>query len=87
VFHYGEGRERQLSYRIIEDGRQYPDFPDFRQPALIYHGSQDVTVPVMLSEQFAASHPSADLHVVDSDHELMSTIEEILRGSEEFLLG
>jgi pimeloyl-ACP methyl ester carboxylesterase len=85
VFHYGEGRERRLNYKIVEDGRQYPDFPDFHQPALIFHGAGDTVVPIALSEQFASGHPNVRLHAMDSDHELMSAVEEILRVSVEFL--
>jgi pimeloyl-ACP methyl ester carboxylesterase len=85
VFHYGDNRERRLSYGIVEDARQYPDFPDFSQPALIYHGSQDTVVPPERSERFAASHPNAMLRIVESGHDLMSAIDEILRGAEEFL--
>ena len=29
----------RLSYQLIEDAAQYEDFPDFRQPALIFHGA------------------------------------------------
>ncbi len=33
VFHYGEGRNRTLRYRLMEDAEQYEAFPDFLQPA------------------------------------------------------
>jgi hypothetical protein len=86
VFHYGEGRNRDLSYELLEDGLKYPDFPDFRQPALIYHGQHDDVVPVEWSREFLATHPNAQLRVVDSDHELSSAIEEIWQGAEDFLV-
>ncbi len=37
-FHYGEKRARRVSYQLLEDAARYPDYPDFRQPALIFHG-------------------------------------------------
>ena len=39
VWHYGENRSRKLAYGLLEDARQYPDYPDFRQPALLFHGA------------------------------------------------
>ena len=38
---------------------RYEDYPDFRQPALIFHGAQDDVVPAAYSEEFAATHPNA----------------------------
>ena len=61
VFHYGEGRNRTLRYRLMEDSAQYEDFPDFRQPALIFHGRHDDIVPVEYSEQFAAGQAECRL--------------------------
>ena len=45
VFHYGEGREKRLGYRFVEDSAQYEDEPEFPQPALILHGVRDTVVP------------------------------------------
>ena len=30
VFHYGEGREVALGYQLIEDAREFEDYPSFR---------------------------------------------------------
>ncbi len=86
VFHYGDGRNRDLSYKLLEDGLNYPDFPDFRQPALIYHGKHDDVVPVEWSQEFMATHSNAQLRVVNSDHELSSAMEEIWQGAAKFLV-
>src|SRR5664280_3878812 len=29
VFHYGENRQRRLSYALLEEGLTYPDYPEF----------------------------------------------------------
>jgi pimeloyl-ACP methyl ester carboxylesterase len=84
-YHYGEQRERLLSYRIIEDGMRYPGYPDFRQPALIFHGRNDSTVPPHLSEHFACEHHHAKLTLLDSDHELIDALPAIWEQSVEFL--
>ena len=87
VYHYGEKRNRRLSYGLIEDARRYEEFPDFRQPALIFHGTGDTVVPPRLSQQFAASHPNARLHLLDSDHELLNALDAIWQLAAPFLLG
>ena len=75
VFHYGDGRTRLLSYQLLEDGQAYEDFPDFSQPALLYHGRHDDVVPAAYSEEFAASHPNAHLEVLDSGHDLLNMLD------------
>jgi alpha-beta hydrolase superfamily lysophospholipase len=75
VYHYGEGRARRLSYRLMEDAAQYEDDPDFHQPALIFHGKHDDVVPADVSRSFAATHPNAKLEIVDSGHELLNVLD------------
>lgn len=87
VFHYGEKRTRQLSYQLIEDGLQYEDFPDFRQPALIFHGVHDNVVSPQASHSFAGTHPNARLHLLDSAHELIDVLDTIWLASGPFLVG
>jgi pimeloyl-ACP methyl ester carboxylesterase len=77
VFHYGDKRERALSYALLDDARQYPDYPDFRQPALIFHGRHDDIVPAAFSEEFAATHANAHLEVLDSGHELINVLDDM----------
>lgn len=85
VFHYGLGKVVNLSYGLIEDAAQYEDYPDFDQPALIFHGVHDTVVPVELSENFAAEHPNAKLRAVESDHELVDVLNLMLGEIREFL--
>ncbi|MEO8596102.1 MAG: YqiA/YcfP family alpha/beta fold hydrolase [Candidatus Solibacter sp.] len=85
VFHYGEGRERNLSSALLDDGYAYEDFPDFRQPALIFHGAHDDVVPSPYSSQFAAAHPNAHLEILDSGHELLNVLDYMAPKVLEFL--
>jgi len=87
VYHYGEKRNRRLSYGLVEDALQYEDFPNFRQPGLIFHGLHDNVVPSRLSREFAASHPNVQLHLLDSDHELLNVLDDIWQAAGPFLLG
>ena len=75
VFHYGQNRTVLLGHELLEDGRTYEDFPDFHQPALIFHGAHDDVVPAQYSEQFAATHPNAHLQVLDSGHDLLNMLD------------
>ncbi len=75
VFHYGENRQRSLSYALLDDASHYEDYPDFRQPALIFHGENDDVVPVAYSEEFARTHPDVQLSVLKSGHELLDVLE------------
>src|SRR6185312_7389908 len=85
VYHYGEGRYRALDYGLVEDGQRYPDFPDFRQPALIFHGLEDPVVPISLSREFAAAHSNVRLHEMVSGHELTGVLEPMWEAIEPFL--
>lgn len=76
-FHYADNRMRALSYGLLEDAENYEDFPDFPQPALIFHGAQDDVVPAEYSRQFAATHPNATLEILQSGHELLNVLDHM----------
>jgi len=86
VYHYGEKRKRRLGYQLIEDALRYDDFPDFPQPALIFHGIHDTVVAPGLSGQFSGTHPNARLRLLNSDHELLSVLDSIWQETGPFLL-
>jgi pimeloyl-ACP methyl ester carboxylesterase len=77
VFHYGENRQCSLSYALLDDASRYEDYPDFRQPALIFHGEDDDVVPSAYSEEFARRHPAVQLSVLKSGHELLDVLDFI----------
>lgn len=75
VFHYADNRTRKLGYQLLADGERFATYPDFTQPALIFHGTHDETVPVRYSEEFAAAHPNAALEVLDAGHDLLNVLD------------
>jgi pimeloyl-ACP methyl ester carboxylesterase len=86
VFHYGEGRDRRLSYRIIEDGAGYEDFPVVPQPVLILHGTRDEVVPASASREFAnRDSGNRRLVLLDSGHELTDVLERLWDETANFL--
>ena len=55
------------------------------QPALLFHGRNDLTVPIAGSEAYAASHPNVTMEAFDADHELTEAIDEMWRHTASFL--
>jgi uncharacterized protein len=87
IFHYSQGRMVELGYQLIEDGRQYEDYPQVQQPTLIFHGKNDTVVPADLSVEFARRYPQAQLHLKESDHELLNVLDDMWMETERFLFG
>lgn len=87
IFHYGERREVPIAYGLTEDAQRYEPWPDFCQPALIFHGTEDPSVPVEYSSEFAQNHPNARLIRMHSGHELTDVLDQIWEQSRDFLLG
>jgi uncharacterized protein len=85
VFHYGEGCVRQLGYQLLVDAACYEDYPDARQPALIFHGAQDDIVPVKYSEHFVSIHSNARLEVLESGHDLHDVLDHMGAATVRFL--
>ncbi len=87
VFHYGDGLNRTLSYQLMTDAEQYPLMPDFAQPALLFHGTEDDVVPIDSSRRFAATHPNTNLIALPSDHQLTDVLHSIWNHACPFLLS
>lgn len=85
VFHYGEQAMRRVHFGLLEDSVDLPGFPDFRQPAIIFHGVRDTVVPVDFSREFARSHRNVDLREQDSDHELLDVLDSIVADATPYL--
>jgi pimeloyl-ACP methyl ester carboxylesterase len=85
VHHYGDGRERELGFAIVEESAGCEAYPGFGQPGRIYHGLRDTVVPVEYSERFVARYGNAELTVVDSDHGMVDVLPQIWRGVVGFL--
>jgi pimeloyl-ACP methyl ester carboxylesterase len=84
VEHYGDGLIHELHYGLIEDGSEYESYPNFQQPALIFHGRQDNVVPQEFSITFAQQHEKVELHLLDSGHELTNVFDAMWSQTERF---
>jgi uncharacterized protein len=87
VFHYGENAQRRISWKLMEDARNYPDEPSFIQPGLIFHGTLDDVVPPQFSRDYAAHRPNITLRLLDSDHQLTDSVDVIWAETKQFVLG
>jgi len=85
TYHYGDGRQRKLSYQLVDEGRGYEDYPNFPQPAILFHGEHDTVVPPGYSITFSQQHESTRLYLVDSDHELWNVTQFMWEKTQEFL--
>jgi len=84
-YHYAYHEDRPLGYQFVEDSIQCEDEPDFRQPALIFHGVNDDVVPVEVSRQYAASHPNVKLLELESGHALTDFLDRMWQETVTFL--
>jgi pimeloyl-ACP methyl ester carboxylesterase len=84
-FHYGYKSAQRLGYSFVEDADQYEDAPDFGQPVLILHGSEDAVVPPGISLEFAAARPNVRLRLFASGHELTDVLAGLWMETSRFL--
>jgi pimeloyl-ACP methyl ester carboxylesterase len=85
VFHYGDKAPRKVGWQLAADSAAWEAVPSFTQPALIFHGRNDTTVPLASSQAFAAAHPNATLEVFDAGHELTEVLEPMWERAARFL--
>lgn len=85
VPHHGTGTTRKVWYELLEDALRYPASPDFTQPALLFHGVHDETVPISLSRDFARNHRNVEMFELDSGHELLNVLDRIAELTVPFL--
>jgi len=86
-YHYALATNAPLGYRFMEDAAFYEDEPTVTQQTLVFHGIHDDVVPVEASRHFAHGRSNVELREVDSDHELIGAMDEILKASSHFLLA
>jgi pimeloyl-ACP methyl ester carboxylesterase len=85
-FHYRENGERLLNYAFYEDTLRYDAFSaTFAQPALVFQGLNDRSVPHQTVEQFAGTRPNVTLSLLDDDHQLIASLPRMWNDVEPFL--
>jgi len=86
MFHYGSNEERDINFSLYEDAARYDAFAvEIDLPVLIVQGTRDASVDPAMVARWAAGRPNADLRLVDDEHQLTASIDDIWRWSAEFL--
>lgn len=86
VFHFGYGRVMPIHYQLYEDARRYDAMnADLRMPILVFQGRRDSAVDPKTVEQWSRRRPNVELHMLDDDHQLTSSIDYIWTSVAAFL--
>jgi len=82
VFHYGYNEPRRVRYALFEDCERYDPFvTPLDIPILVFQGRRDTSVDPVMVQRFASTRPNVTLHMLDDDHQLLSSLEFIWRES------
>ncbi len=86
IFHYGHGRILPLGYSLFEDAQRYDAMnAALAMPIQVFQGRRDTAVDPDCVEQWASTRPNVELHMLDDDHQLHSSLDYIWREMERFL--
>lgn len=85
VTDHSTGKMTYVDHGFVEELQLLDNgFPDVRVPTFIIHGTQDDTVDVELSREWAKERRHVRLVEVDDNHELTNSTESILSLATEF---
>jgi uncharacterized protein len=86
VHDYTTGGSAKIHFGFMEDAIElYKNLIHFEQPALIFHGKNDATVPLDHSRTFAKGKPNVTLIELDDGHQLLDSIPTLLAETDRFL--
>jgi uncharacterized protein len=86
VFHYAEQRPRRVHIGLLDDAQQYDALAAHATvPTLVFQGRRDTSVDPRMVQAFAASQHAVSLRMVDDDHLLMGSLDDIIRETAFFL--
>ena len=86
VFHHAYGRVMPVHYELYEDARRYDCLnARIELPIQIFQGRHDTAVDPESVRRWAASRPNVELHMLDDDHQLLNSLEQIWSEMKRFL--
>ncbi len=86
VFHHAYGRVMSVQYELYEDARRYAAVnARLDLPIQIFQGRHDTSVDPASVETWAAARPNVELHMLDDDHQLKSSLDYIWPRAAGFL--
>jgi len=82
VFHYAHNAERDVGYALYEDAARYDAFDvNLSLPTLVFQGTRDASVDPSMVERWSRARSNVDLRLVDDEHQLTKSIDNIWRAS------
>jgi hypothetical protein len=85
VFHYAYGRVMALQYALYVDAQTYDSMnASLKMPVQVFQGRRDTAVDPAAVERWATARPNVELHLLDDDHQLGSSLDYIWSGVEKF---
>jgi pimeloyl-ACP methyl ester carboxylesterase len=86
VFHFGYGRILPIHYGLYEDARRYDAMgASLAMPILVFQGRRDTAVDPATVEAWSRRRPNVELHMLDDDHQLSSSLSFIWERLASFL--
>jgi pimeloyl-ACP methyl ester carboxylesterase len=88
VFHYGYGRVVPLRYDLYSDAGSYDCVnAQLAMPVQVFQGRRDTAVDPAMVEAWSRDRPYVELHMLDDDHQLHASLEDMWTEIERFLFG
>lgn len=86
VFHYADGRQRDVGFALYEDAAQYDAFAiEPRQPTLIFQGTRDTSVdPATVARWVETRTTPVELQWHDDEHQLTASMDAIWQRTAAF---
>jgi pimeloyl-ACP methyl ester carboxylesterase len=85
IFHHAWNEHRDVGFALYEDAARYDALGlDLPLPVLIFQGTRDESVDPAMVERWARSRPNVDLRLVDDEHQLSASVDQIWTESEKF---
>jgi hypothetical protein len=86
VFHYGYGRMMPVQYDLYADALRYDALDAVLTiPVQIFQGRRDAAVNPHMVSRWAAGRANVELHMLDDDHQLLASLDDIWREMVRFL--
>jgi uncharacterized protein len=86
VFHYAYGRMMPVHYELYTDARRYDSLnAQLAMPVQVFQGRRDTAVDPAVVEQWARERPNVELHLLDDDHQLTASLDDMWKEMRRFL--
>jgi uncharacterized protein len=85
IFHHAWNEHRDVGFALYEDAARYDALAlDLPLPMLVFQGTRDLSVDPAMVERWARARPNVDLRMLDDEHQLGASVDQIWNESEKF---